>query len=114
MSVANQIAADVGRRNVVLAGASGVAYNTSVVRPAGGGYLRVFPGGKASSSASTVNWTVPGHVIANMIQVRIAPDRTIRVFNGSGVPLRFLVGVAGCSCGRGRVLFDRPGAGARL
>jgi hypothetical protein len=95
VSVANQIAADGGRKNVVPAGASGIAYNITVVRPGGGGHLRVFPGDKVSSSASTVNWAVPGDVIANGIQVRIAADRTIKVYNGSGSPVRFLIDVAG-------------------
>ena len=45
---------------VVPAGAGAVAYNITVVRPGAGGHLRVMPGDVASSSASTVNWTVAG------------------------------------------------------
>jgi hypothetical protein len=95
VSIANQIPADGGAKNVVPAGASGIAYNITVVRPGGVGHMRVFPGDQGSSSASTINWAVPGDVIANGIQVRIAADRTIRVHNASGAPVRFLIDVTG-------------------
>ena len=103
VSVANQVPGDGGAANVVPVGATALAYNITVVRPDGAGHLRVFPGDKASSGASSINWTSAGDVVANGLQVRLAADRTIRVFNAAGVPVRFLIDVLG---------YFRPGAGA--
>ena len=33
---------------------------------------------------STINWSRPGDVVANGISVKVARDRSIRVFNGPG------------------------------
>ncbi len=95
VSVANQLPSEGGATNVVPAGATAVAYNITVVRPNAGGHMRVFPGDKASSPASTINWTGTGDVVANGLQVRLAADRTIRVYNAAGAPVRFLVDVVG-------------------
>lgn len=103
VSVASQLAGLGGAGDVVPVGATAVAYNITVVRPTAAGHVRVFPGDVASSSASSLNWTVPGDVIANGLQVRVAADRTIKVFNSSGAPVHFLIDVLG---------FYRPGAGA--
>ena len=80
---------------VVPAGAEAVAYNITVVRPTAGGHLRVMPGDTASSDSSTINWTVPGDVIANGITVKLDDQRRIKVHNSAGVPVDFLVDVVG-------------------
>lgn len=80
---------------VVPTGSQAVAYNITVVRPEVGGHLRVFPGDQASSQASTINWSMPGDVVANGLVVRIAADGTVKVYNATGKPVRFLVDVVG-------------------
>ena len=100
VSVANQIPAAGGARDVVPAGAAAIAYNITVVSPTGSGHLRVFPGDVNSSEASTINWGARD-TVANGISVRIAADRTIRVFNGTHSPVRFLIDVAGYYGGSG-------------
>lgn len=92
VSIATALA---GGATVVPAGASAVAYNVTVVKPAGAGHLRVMPGDAASSATSVVNWTKAGEVIANAAVVRVDAQRRIRVFNGSGGPVRFLIDVVG-------------------
>lgn len=84
-----------GTTPVVPAGASAVAYNITVVRPTGPGHLRVMPGNVASTPSSAINWAVPGDVIANGSAVQLDGQRQIRVFNGSSVPVRYLVDVVG-------------------
>ncbi|MDQ1249184.1 MAG: hypothetical protein QG597_3558, partial [Actinomycetota bacterium] len=105
VSVADQVPADGGAKNIVPAGVGAVAYNITVVGPGTAGHLRVFPGDQVSSSASTVNWTVPGDVVANGLQVRVAADRTIKVFNSAGSPVRFQIDVAGYYAGSGALFF---------
>jgi hypothetical protein len=95
VSVADQITADGGAKDVVPVGAAAVAYNITVVRPDGVGHVRVFPGDLTSSGASTVNWSVVGDTTANGLVVRVAADRTIKVLNSSNQPLAFLVDVVG-------------------
>ncbi len=76
LSVADQLIAEGGAKDVVPQGASAVAYNVTVVRPQGAGHLRVFPGDLPSSESSTLNWGVPGYTSANGLVVRLAvgPD----------------------------------------
>lgn len=82
-------------KQVVPTGSQAVAYNITVVRPAVGGHLRVFPGDQASSQASTINWSMAGDIVANGLVVRIADDGTVKVYNSSGAPVRFLIDVVG-------------------
>lgn len=90
---------------VVPAGASAVAYNLTVVDPGGGGHLRVMPGDVAMTSASVINWARAGERIANGAVVRVDSQRRIRVFNGSGAPVRFLVDVVGYYSATGAEFF---------
>jgi hypothetical protein len=96
-----------GARNdlpdAVPVGASAVAYNLTVVEPAGRGHLRVMPGDVAATGASAINWSRPGDKVANGLVVAVATDRTIRVHNGSATPVRFLLDIAG---------YYTPGSGA--
>ncbi|MDQ1248401.1 MAG: hypothetical protein QG597_2773 [Actinomycetota bacterium] len=90
---------------VVPVGASAVAYNVTVVGTTGAGHLRVMPGGVASTSTSAVNWSVAGERIANGSVVAVDPQRRIRVFNGGGLPVRFLIDVVGYYSGSGAQFF---------
>lgn len=86
-------------------GATAVAYNITVVRPEGTGHMRVMPGDAPLLLVSTINWSRPGDVVANGISVKVARDRSIRVFNGSGVPVHFLIDVVGYYSNSGAQFF---------
>ena len=86
---------------VVPSGGSAVAYNITVVGPAGSGHLRVFPADQAMPNASSINFAAADRV-ANGLTVQVSADRKIKVFNGSGVPVRFLVDVVGYYSGAGQ------------
>lgn len=70
-------------RNVPLpvlpAGATGVVFNLTSVRPAGGGYLTVTAGGTGAGGTSSLNM-VAGRVVANRVYVALAGDRSIDVY----------------------------------
>ncbi|PZS13421.1 MAG: hypothetical protein DLM57_16735 [Pseudonocardiales bacterium] len=59
------------------AGNPSVGINVTVVKPAGGGYLKVYPVG-GSPTASTINY-IPGHDIANFDIVNVPPSGNITV-----------------------------------
>jgi hypothetical protein len=101
-----------GQTNVVPTGASAVAYNLTVVEPGAGGHLRVMPGDVDQTGASAINWFLPNDKIANGLVVRISPDRTVRVYNASPVPVRFLLDVVGYYGASGALFY--PIAPARL
>lgn len=94
-----------GTTPVVPTGATAVAYNITVVRPQEAGHLRVMPGDVATSAASTINWTVPGDVIANGLTVRVDAQRQVRVFNNTSKPVTFLLDVVGYYSGTGTLFY---------
>ena len=94
-----------GRTPVVPTGASAVAYNITVVRPQEAGHLRVMPGDVATSGASTINWTMPGDVIANGLTVRVDAERRVRVFNNTSKPVTFLLDVVGYYSAAGALFY---------
>jgi hypothetical protein len=71
-----------------------LAYNVTVMDPGGAGHLRVFPGDMALPNASTVNFGTRDNV-TNGTLVKLSPRGTIKVYNGSGLPVRFVVDVVG-------------------
>jgi hypothetical protein len=73
-----------------------VAYNVTVVATTSAGHLRVQPGDEAGlTSTSILNWSVAGERIANAAVVGVDAQRQLRVHNGGGAPVRFLVDVVG-------------------
>ncbi|MDQ1246943.1 MAG: hypothetical protein QG597_1312, partial [Actinomycetota bacterium] len=80
----------------VPAGATAVAYNLTVANTArGGGHLRVMPGDVASTPVSSVNWSMVGDTVANASVIGLDAQRRVRVHNGSGLPVQFIVDVVG-------------------
>lgn len=79
----------------VPAGATAAAYNLTVANAPGAGHLRVMPGDVSSTPTSSINWTMPGDTIANASMVGVDGQRRIRVHNGSGLPVQFIVDVVG-------------------
>ena len=94
-----------GGQPVVPAGASAVAYNVTVAGTVSGGHVRVMPGDVSVTSTSVLNWSVAGERIANGAVVGVDQLRQIRVFNGSGAPVRFLVDVVGYYADTGRQFY---------
>ena len=80
---------------IVPTGATAVAYNLTVVGTSGPGHLRVMPGYQGSTESSAINWSTAGERIANGSVIGVGPNREMRVFNGGGAPVRFLVDVVG-------------------
>ena len=94
-----------GGQPVVPAGASAVAYNVTVVGTSGAGHLRVMPGDVTTTATSALNWSATGERIANGSVVSVDALGQIRVFNGGGVPVRFLVDVVGYYSDSGQEFF---------
>ena len=91
------------------AGAAAIAYNITVVSPTGSGHLRVFPGDELVGGIH--HQLGARDTVANGISVRIAADRTIRVFNGTHSPVRFLIDVAGYYGGSGALFHQSTRSG---
>ena len=84
-----------GGAPVVPAGAVALAYNLTVPSPGGAGHVRVMPGDATGvTSASAVNFRA-GETIANAATVKISADRTVKVYNGAGVPVDVIIDMAG-------------------
>ncbi|WP_423834800.1 PKD domain-containing protein [Streptomyces manipurensis] len=75
-------------------GISAVALNVTVTEPEGPGHLTAYSGAGAVPTASNLNF-VPGQTVANAVIVPVAPDGTIKVFNGSWSPAHVVVDVVG-------------------
>jgi hypothetical protein len=74
----------VGSACSVTNGARGAVLNFTVDAPTGPSYLTVYPGDAASRpTASDLNF-VAGQTVPNLVQVGLASDGTIRVYNFQG------------------------------
>lgn len=73
---------------------SAVVLNVTIVQPSHPGFLTVFPSNVAQPTISDLNW-VPGDVRPNLVVVKLAPDGTIKLFNGSSGYLDVVVDVVG-------------------
>jgi len=79
---------------VVPAGATAIAFNLTIAESGAGGYLSVNPGDASEVTASTINWTAAGTVIANGTAVKLDGERRIKVFC-VGSPTHVIIDVAG-------------------
>ncbi|MFM2438907.1 MAG: hypothetical protein RLZ55_1732, partial [Actinomycetota bacterium] len=80
---------------VVPAGALAVAVNLTAPRPSASGHFRLMPGTAAAlTSASAINFR-SGESIANGLTTRLAPDGTLKLYNGAAVPVDAVVDVVG-------------------
>ena len=80
---------------LVPAGATAVAYNLTVDRTVGAGFLAVAPGNASSTSSSAINWSASGAIASNAGVVKLDAQRQIRVFCGGAATTDFLVDVTG-------------------
>lgn len=81
--------------NFVPAGATAVFANVTVVETAGNGWLAVNPGGTTTVSASSINWSASGQILANGISLTLNTNRQITVVNGSPGSTQFIVDILG-------------------
>ena len=81
--------------NIVPAGATSVAFNLTATNTLDRGWFSITPGDAATYAASTVNWPGGQDVIANGLTVKIAADRTVKVFNGAGQPTDAVLDIVG-------------------
>ncbi len=81
--------------DAVPAGATAVAANITIAGTSGGGYLAVNPGGNTVISASTINWSSTGQVLANGVILTLNSDRQLTVICDGGGGTQFIVDITG-------------------
>lgn len=79
----------------VPAGASAVMLNLTVVNTSASGYLSVFKNGIPWPGTSTINWSAPNTVLANMAIVAVDAQARFAVRCATGATTDFLVDVIG-------------------
>jgi len=95
----NEVTGVVTTADVVPVGAKAIVANLTVTLTEGelGGFLSVVPGDATALSGSSINWSGPDENVANGLTVKIAADRTVKVFCG-GIPTprtHFVIDVSG-------------------
>jgi hypothetical protein len=73
--------------------ATAVTFNLTVVDTIGRGFLAVAGGDAAAPSASTINWSATGQVVANGSTVKLNTDRQIKLFNGRSGSAGFIIDI---------------------
>ncbi|MCU1390703.1 MAG: hypothetical protein JWL72_4041 [Ilumatobacteraceae bacterium] len=68
--------------NLVPFGATGVAYNLTIVNTVGQGYLTINPGGNTTVGSSAINWYATGQIVACASVVALDPSRQVTVIAG--------------------------------
>ena len=81
--------------NFVPNGATAVFANVTVVETTGNGWLAINPGGTTAVSASSINWSASGQILANGISLTLNATREITVVNGSPGSTNFIIDVLG-------------------
>ena len=71
-----------------------VALTVTATRPAGSGYLTVYPAGATRPNASSLNF-VAGQNVANMVIVPVGAGGNVALFNGSGADVDMLADITG-------------------
>lgn len=98
VSVANSYHTETGAlvtSNFVPAGATAVFANVGVVNTVGEGWLAVNPGGVTAVSASTINWSAAGQILANGVALTLNGSRQLTVVNGSPGSTNFFIDITG-------------------
>ena len=79
----------------VPAGSTAVAYNLTVTGTQTSGFLTVAPGTATGVTASSINWSGDGQILANGSIVGIDTSRQVRVFAGGGGSTDFVIDIVG-------------------
>lgn len=80
---------------IVPPGASAIAYNITVADTVGAGFLSVNEGDATGFTASSINWSATGQLLANGLVVKLDGSRQVKVFAGGGGSTNFLIDVLG-------------------
>ena len=80
---------------LVPSGATGIAYNLTIVNTIGQGYLSMNPGGNTTVTSSAVNWYASGQVVASGSVVGVNAARQVTIIAGGGGSTDFLIDVVG-------------------
>lgn len=82
--------------NIVPNGANAIFANITVVDTALSGWLAANPGGTTTVSASTINWSSDGQILANGVALAINPvNRNLTVIAGGPGSTDFLIDITG-------------------
>jgi len=81
--------------NLVPTGATGVAYNLTIVDTVNGGFLAVNPGTSTAVTSSAINWSTSGAALSNASVVAIDANRQVTVTAGGGGTTDFIIDVVG-------------------
>lgn len=74
--------------------ATAVTVNLTVVSGGGSGFMTLYPGGTGLPTASVLNWSAAGQIIANGTTVKLGPGNTLKVFASAG-PTDFFIDLLG-------------------
>ena len=91
----HDLAGAVTAADVVPKGATAIAYNLTVTKTRGGGFLSVNPGSSTSFSSSSINWFGDNQDIANGLVVAVDEEREVVVFCGGGGTTDFIIDITG-------------------
>jgi hypothetical protein len=83
--------------NLVPAGSTAITANVTVVNTVGAGFLTLNPGGVATISAATINWSAAGQILNNGVTLAISASRELTVVAGGsgGATTDFVLDVTG-------------------
>ncbi|MGZ4673019.1 MAG: hypothetical protein ACXV8K_10205, partial [Ilumatobacteraceae bacterium] len=81
--------------DVVPVGAKAIAYNLTITKTVGSGFLAVAPGDATALGASSINWFTSGMTLANGLVVKLDSNRQVKVFCGGGGSTQFIIDVLG-------------------
>lgn len=80
---------------LVPSNATAIAYTLTVANTVGSGFVAVNPGGVTAVSASTINWSASGSLLANTGVVKIDSSRTVTAIAGGGGSTDFIIDIVG-------------------
>lgn len=81
--------------DLVPEGATAIAYNLTIAGTLGSGFLSVNPGDATGYTASSINWSAAGQLLANGLVAKIDTQRRVRVFAGGAGSTDFIIDVLG-------------------
>lgn len=81
--------------DVVPTGSTAIAYNLTVADTIGAGFLSVTEGDAGGFTASSINWSATGQLLANGSVVKVDANRQVRVFAGGAGNTNFIIDVVG-------------------
>jgi hypothetical protein len=85
----------VNAADVVPSGATAVFANVTIADTTSQGFLAINPGGTTTVSASSINWSASGQMLANGLALTLNANREVTVVAGGGGTTNFVIDVNG-------------------